>query len=349
MLSLAILRSTTKSRFANGWVFSAKEDFAFFYLPLILGLLFYVVGFGQGTLLEVPLFLWFKNLVDMSHVTSTLFPWAQRYRTDSRQRRILLLAPAIVLLVGSLAYYRISAMGFYAAMAYLSIWHIYRQQYGWLMASRAAAQEGTEFRIVDTLFLINLIQYPVIFWHSPDSSILLKYLNDDDLILRASPWLTQFSATVFWTGIVLYGAHLADRWRAGHSLNLGKLSIFFSTWLLYYGGLVYFNDFTLWWWSLGLTHGLPYLWIVYRRSYSPLAEHLSPSAGTPLLRRRFALGFAFLFVVILLAQVWDFSGLPKEFNRENWSGWVFPLFWFPTLMHYFLDGFVWKRIRQYYG
>lgn len=324
------------SRFHNrrGWVLGPWADPLYFLGPVLVALVPWLL-FGRSApqyaaFMVAGLFV--KNFVDMSHVCSTLFIGVRR-RAEGRISRLVFYGGPALVLAGGSALYAASPMLFFAGLAYASVFHFYRQQHGWLMLSRARAAEPASTRWIDTLFMLNLIQYPVVFWHSPESRIELSYLNPGDMLLRAPAALAAASCWLFWAANAAYLLWICAEAARGRVISAGKALLLGSTFALFYGGLVLANDFSFWWFTAAIVHGGPYLHLVYRESFPAAARRAAPA-------------LAFTAAALGLALWWEYGPKFESYAPAFVTAQLFPLFWLPTLLHYFFDAFVWLREKR---
>ena len=131
--------------------------------------------------------------------------------------------------------------------------------------------------------------------------------------------------------------------------NIGKDIVVITTAACWYVGIVAFNSdyaFTV---TNVIIHGVPYLALVYWYGRSRMREGVGGAyrifSGGP---------FAFLLLLWVIAYIeemfWD-RGLWQDRSWLFGSSWdlgslkiiVVPLLALPQVVHYVLDGFVWKR------
>jgi hypothetical protein len=240
-------------------------------------------------------------------------------------------------------------------LAYVAVFHFVRQQYGWVALYRRKAGEVDRLgRWIDGAAVYAATLYPLAYWHAHLPRRFWWFLPNDfvaGLPLAAIRTL----APVYWSLLALYAARAVwTRLTRGRS-NPGKHLVVATTALCWYVGIVALDSdyaFTV---TNVLVHGVPYLALVYfsgRRK-----AEASPSS---LVGRVFGLGVvAFLLAVWALAYAeellwdrlvwWDRSwlfGAPWDASGIRWL--VVPALALPQIVHYVLDGFIWKRGQSRY-
>ena len=71
------------------------------------------------------------GLLDYPHVHATLFRTYLDKAEIARKKKLYIAVPILALIV-SISIYHISAILFYSYLAYFTIFHFIRQQYGWM-------------------------------------------------------------------------------------------------------------------------------------------------------------------------------------------------------------------------
>lgn len=294
--------------------------------------------------------------VDVGHVYSTL------YRTYFdpvmwQQKRSLLLAIPLTCFALSVMAYSVAPSLFWHAIAYLAVFHFVRQQYGFVRVYSRKENLPAWSRRLDNLCIYAATIYPLIYWHLKGPRNFNWFVDGDFWYLtyeKAIPW--------FFAGYcVLLVAWLLKEvyflWQS-HYFNLPKWGIMSGSALSWYFGIVYFNGdmaFTL---LNVISHGIPYMALIWWYGHK---NYPSNNRYPKWLRLLFNTRGIVIFIgfLLLLAYVeeglWDVS-LWKEHDRifgftDNWrvniSGplltLVVGLLSIPQMTHYILDGFIWHR------
>ncbi|MGI4865943.1 MAG: hypothetical protein ACRYFZ_18610 [Janthinobacterium lividum] len=300
-----------------------------------------------------PLLAWVGVvlLIDVAHVYGTLF---QTYfdPAQRRQRRTLLVLAPLACYAGGVLLYTAGGLVFWRALAYLAVFHFIRQQYGFLrLYSRHEAPAPGQW--LPTVLIYAATLYPLLYWHlsAPRN---FNWFVDGDFVQRDWP-LGRHLATGLYVALLLaYLARESWLYYRTRTLNLPRNLLLGGTAVAWYTGIVLFNGdlaFTL---LNVVSHGVPYLALVWSRR--PVQ-----ASGRGWWAGRYGLGL-FLGAIILFAfleeGLWDgfvwrehgtvfswFQGLPTV-AKPTLLMWLVPLLALPQSTHYVLDGFIWRKNRS---
>jgi hypothetical protein len=333
----------------GAWLFSKPVDLAVFLGSAVVAMLALIVGSRAGVLYgDTPDWAWVPAVlcIDVAHVYATGFR-VYLDRSELKRRQTLYWAvPAVGLLAGIVLYSQ-GEHAFWRGLAYLAVFHFIRQQYGWVALYRARANERGRLGLyIDSAAIYLATIYPLIYWHTHlprrfwwflplDFAALPHFL---DAVVRPLYWL----ALTLYCGRSLYRGLVKEQW------NPGKDIVLISTALCWYVGIVRFNSdyaFTV---TNVITHGVPYLaliyWYVRKRAGSNQAAY-------KLMARWPLLFLATLWIAAYLEEMlWDrgvwhdrpwLFGASWELEAIKWV--LVPLLALPQIVHYLLDGFVWRR------
>jgi len=339
-----LTRGTTQ----GWWLFSAPVDLAVFLGSAALALVALAWGAYAGLLHEgTPDWTWITAVlfIDVAHVYATGFRVYLDPHELKRRPWLYTLTPLFGLALG-VALYSEGEMVFWRTLAYVAVFHFIRQQYGWvaLYRARLGERDGAS-RWLDSATIYLATIYPLIWWHAHlPREFRWFYKNDFAAI---PPALEQIVAPIYWTVLGFYALNSVYRWLARRP-NPGKDMIVATTAVCWYVGIIALNSdyaFTV---TNVITHGVPYLALVYWYRYQrresgerPLSTHL----------RRLGTFLATLWLVAYLEEmVWD-RGVWHERSWLFGSAWntgslkmiLVPLLAVPQFTHYVLDGFIWRR------
>lgn len=334
------------------WIRSARYDGIFILLPPFVSLLIVaLLPDRYKTTAEMPLLGWFLLvvLVDVAHVYGMLFRTYLNPARFRRQRTLFLLVPLVCYAVG-VGLHSVGAGVFWRVLAYLAVFHFIRQQYGFLRLY--ARHESHRFAWLDALMVYAATIYPLVIWHFSPGRHFAWFVAGD--FWQTDWWLGRQLATGLYVGLLmLYVGKEVVLWRRTRLFNLPRNGLVLGTALSWYFGIVYFNGdlaFTL---LNVVSHGIPYLALVWLTN-PPRRGRSAGGVGAGW--RQVAV---FLGVVIGLAYLeeglWDgliwrehaavfgtFWGLPAV--EGGWLlAWLVPLLALPQATHYVLDGFIWRR------
>jgi hypothetical protein len=329
------------SRFLNGWVFSPRTDLILFGAPVLVGWLLLMLhaayDLNRIKVLNRSLFVAafaFAAFLDTGHLLSTAF----RSYLDAevrRQRRVLLFAaPPLIGLAGGAIYVAFGAQYFLYVVAYMNLYHIVRQQYGWLAFSRRRGGESSGIdRPLDKYTLYAAMILPALWTH------VFLGPSPRRIPVAKSEALSGLIVCAFVVVIGTYLARQAYKMAAGQPLNPAKLLLVLSTAATW--GAVMFLRSPFLPLVASLYHSVPYLGLIYISARNNGAPTSAPRA---LFGRRYSWG-AYAVVVVAAGYLGTKSlhvldGVPADLTFGV-SLVVFTAV--IPVMHYLIDGVIWKR------
>jgi hypothetical protein len=242
-------------------------------------------------------------------------------------------------------------MLFWRVLAYLAVWHFVRQQWGWVAFSRAKAGEGSVDRRLDQWVIHAVTVYPLLFWHANLPRAIAWFVEGDFVGVPA--WVGTAGAAAHWAIVGAWVGRQVWRGVEGLGVNWAKVQIVVTTWIAWYGGIVVFESDVAFTALNVLSHGVPYLAVVWavERGYSekertPLARWFAPRFAVLLLGVLVLVGYAEEWMWD--AWVWGdhpglFPGGSEGVLGAAALGFVVPLLAVPQATHYVLDGWLWRR------
>lgn len=352
---------------AQPWLNSAAWDTALILAPAFVSSLV-VIAFRDR--LEnnhnLPLWAWvcFVLMIDVAHVYATLFRTYFDEKAFSKNRTLLTAIPAACWIVGCLLH-SIHGLLFWAALAYLAVFHFIRQQFGFVaLYSRKEPEGFAKFKWLDSASVYVATIYPLLYWHA-NLPRNFNWFVEGDFFESMPAVIADIALVVYAAVAILYIAKELFLWRSTGYLNVPKNLVITGTALSWWVGIVMLNSdmaFTI---TNVVTHGLPYMALVwlYHRHKSGSAKTAAQAtswADRMKTARDFTLTFAPLFLAFLILLAYLEEGLWAGFIwREHLS--VFPIFAklpiisdptflsilvpllsLPQSTHYVLDGFIWR-------
>ncbi len=328
------------------WLFSSRIDLSVFLGSAILSI--FLLTFNSKFDGETPDWLWISAIlmIDVAHVWATSF--RVYFDIDELKRRpfLYLFVPISGYIIG-VALYSESALTFWKVLALIAVFHFVRQQYGWVKLYRAKANETSEVTKWIDIFAIYLATiYPLAFWMSNLPRNFEWFVQNDFVGLPRI--IEQILFPIYVISLALYCAKSFYFYFAEGILTVGKDIVLVTTAICWYLGIVFFNSdyaFTV---TNVIIHGVPYFAITYfyaksrRETASPIYRTLASNV------------FVFLMTLWMLAYAeelfWN-RGLWHEknwmfgenWNIENMKMYFVPLLALPQIVHYVLDGFIWRR------
>lgn len=339
-----------------GWILGPLGDLAIFTGPVLAALGLIALAWSNGTLhREMPPWMFALLVIacDVAHVYATAF----RVYLDPerfRARPGLYLGVPIACFAAGVLAYGMSPAFFWRVLAYLAVWHFIRQQWGWVAFSRAKAGEGLVDRRLDQCTIYAATVYPLFYWHTHLPREFSWFIEGD--FARLPAVLHGVALALHWAIMAAFVARQVQRGVRGLGVNWAKLQIVATTWVAWYGGIVVLNSDIAFTALNVLSHGVPYLavvWTIERRHVgerrAPLARYFEP---------RFAVLLLAVLVLIGYSEEWLWDSLvwqdhPTLFGRlvdgalpAAMLGLVVPLLATPQATHYVLDGSLWKRRKH---
>lgn len=349
------------------WIKNAGYDSLFILLPpfLVLAVVWLLPAqFKHTDAMPVMGWVILVLFVDVAHVYSTLYNTYFDKARFLRRKKLFILVPIVCYFVGFLLHLA-GAMVFWRALAYVAVFHFIRQQYGFMrLYARNEAKNSLSSRI-DTIVIYAATIYPLIYWHCTPGRNFNWFIPNDFFILPAG-WVRSAAGSIY---IVILAAWILKEARSfitTRKLNLPKNLLIAGTVISWYAGIVYFNGDMAFTMLNVVSHGIPYMALVwYGINKVNAVNTANPGSVTqvnshprPLSRHWYGL-LVFLGSLFLLAYLeeglWDgfvwqehrhvfapFTWLPPV-SSDLLLAILAPLLSLPQSAHYVLDGFIWRK------
>ncbi|HEY9870282.1 MAG TPA: hypothetical protein V6D08_14035 [Candidatus Obscuribacterales bacterium] len=363
------------------WLSSTRWDCLFILSPAFLASF---VALALRPWLEnapnLPLwaFVCFVLCVDVAHVYATLFRTYLEPEAFRKNRALLLAIPAACWGIGCLLY-SLDGQIFWRVLAYLAVFHFIRQQYGFMaLYSRKDPPAFQKFKWLDNLAVYTATLYPLLFWHThlPRN---FNWFIEGDFVEAVPLVLARVALGIYVAVSTLYVAKevVVGKWTG--FVNIPKNLILVGTALSWWVGIVALNSDIAFTMTNVLTHGIPYMALIWLYHHKPIgnatggtskamleAGNATAAAGlgtrlfsvTAASRLALSCVPAFLAFIVLLAYLeeglWDgfiwrehlsffvpFAHLPAISDSAVLAVLV-PLLALPQSTHYVLDGFIWR-------
>jgi hypothetical protein len=344
------------------WLNSLRSDWIFILLPPFFSLLLIIlfpVQFQQSAKMPIAYWVVLVVFIDVAHVYSTL------YRTyfnpqNLRNKYTLLLAIPICCYMAGILIYQLNDLWFWRTLAYLAVFHFIRQQYGFMkLYSR---QEENKFNFIDKLAIYSATVYPLIFWHlSNDRNF--NWLIEGDFVHFQNNFLLKISTVVYIIVLIAYILKEMLLVIKNRYINIPKNVLIAGTYLSWYFGIVYFNGDMAFTTLNVISHGIPYMALIWFFEKKKIAQ--SEDSTSKILKLTFGKhGITYFLITLLLLayfeeSLWDglvwkenqsvflsFSFLPNN-TDQFWLSFIVPLLAIPQVTHYVLDGFIWKKKHKF--
>ncbi len=341
------------------WIESKSFDLTFIFFPGILSVVFVVLGNELNFFpSEIGNWSWLILVVgiDVCHVWATIFRTYLNKFSLKEFEKELIIAP-LFLWVLACVIYSIDSLYFWRILAYFAVFHFVKQQIGLLrIYTRKENKKSFEYRF-DEAFLYVLTLIPVVIWHFISRSFY--WFIKGDFVELTSFFSVKFFYLIYIIFILSFISKEIYFFFKRKKINFQKNMLLLSTGLVWYVGILYYNNdysFTI---TNIIHHGVPYFALIW---VSSLKNEFTTSLKkiAPLFKN---VSYKFLFFVIILLALglleeyfWDIFVWHErkdlffftefiELDFRNLS-WVIPLLSVPQMTHYYLDGIIWKSDRK---
>lgn len=336
------------------WIHNAKTDSWLILSPPFVILLLVMVFQKQLALVEseFSLYTWLILIVsvDVAHVYSTLFK-TYFVKDEFRKRKLLYLGiPAVSLLLG-IFLYQFGALFFWAGLALIAVFHFIRQQYGF-MRLYSRFEPGGIFKTMDSLAVYSATVFPMLYWFCTPRKF--NWFVEDEFgwfgnFIVFLPFVTILYCLI----LIIWVAKTVFLFIRYREFNLPKNLLISGTYLSWYFGIVYFNNDLIFTLLNVISHGIPYIALIYIREIeqkTPLQlKKLSVFRNTfgILLFVLIILGFAFVEEFLWEILIWkEHFSLDSVKIADAFYPVLIPVLAVPQLTHYLLDGFIWRRPKK---
>ncbi|MCS3530954.1 hypothetical protein [Chryseobacterium sp. JUb7] len=335
------------------WIHNAKTDGWFILSPPFLILV--VVFLFQDQIHELErhysfyTWLFLIVFVDVAHVYSTLFK-TYFIREEVQKRKLLYYGiPALSWILGLLLY-QFGSLTFWSVLALIAVFHFIRQQYGF-MRIYARFEPDTWKKRIDEIAVYSATLYPMLYWFKTPRAFTWFVENEFNW-LQNIPDYRNFISVLYFIILFVWVAKTVFEVVTTKQFNLPKIALISGTYLSWYFGIVYFNNDLVFTFLNVISHGIPYVALIYIREIkqkkSAELSHLSVFKST------FGI---FLFIAVILCFaffeefLWEILVWNEHFSLnidvlEKWFQFLIPLLVVPQLTHYLLDGFIWKKPKK---
>lgn len=340
------------------WIGRPFIDIVFILLPPFASLLFIFLFpsiFQNNVNMPDAGWIVLILLIDVAHVYSTLYRTYFDPQSFKKQKLILSAIPFIGFIIGVMAY-AIGSSFFWRLLAYTAVFHFVRQQYGFMRVYSRKDNSFPTATLIDKIIIYYATIYPLLYWHLKGPRNFNWFVNGD-FFYGSAQGILSIASILYYVAISLFFIKEIFVLIRTRYINIPKLAIISGTLLSWYFGIVYYNGdmaFTL---LNVVSHGIPYMalvWIYGEKNYNKSKK------GSRFLRLVFSkyglvifLGLIFLFAFIE-EGLWDVAvwkehaavfgtrHLASFSANETLLTFIVPLLALPQITHYILDGFIWK-------
>lgn len=333
------------------WIFSRLFDSIFIIAPPFVALFISLFLPKDG---NVSIAWWVALVlcIDVSHVYTTLY---RTYfdKTVLAKHSILLKAIPILCFAIGVILCSLGQIFFWRGLAYLAVFHFIRQQYGFI---RLYSKNGiNQYTWLDTLCIYTATIFPIIYWHLSG----LKNFNwfmDEDFYFIPLQIILPYLFAIYYLIVATYLVKEILIFVKTKYVNIPKNGIVLGTLLSWYFGIVYFNSDLIFTLLNVVAHGIPYMALVWAWGRKNSIKQPSNNSYRFIFSSH---GIIFFIGIVLVlgyveeglwdAMIWNekksFFNVFYLFNDYDFSVhliWLVPLLSLPQIVHYVLDGFIWK-------
>ncbi|MBC7451915.1 MAG: hypothetical protein H7259_10535 [Cytophagales bacterium] len=344
------------------WIHSASVDvlgitgLPFFVLLCVLA---FPVFFEKHEFVSPAMWLILVMGIDVSHVYSTLFRTYLDTQTFKMHRQFMILLPVIVWVAG-IVLYSFGSLAFWRVIAYLAVFHFIRQQYGFLKIYMRNEKKSTTTSY--EIYLIYIITgIPILIWHLSPDRVFVWFVKNDFISVHFSFLIPYLTGLLFACMAVYSVLELIISIRMC-SINIPKNLLITGTFVSWYFGIVYFNSDLIFTLFNVITHGIPYIVLIWIYGNKKASVKTTPAWYSFLFTWKGVLfylsvlvAFSFMEEGLWDSMVWEehtgyfqmFRIFPSVAGKTIMTL-IVPLLAVPQITHYVIDGYIWKIKKDSY-
>lgn len=335
------------------WIHNVKIDGWFILSPpfLILQVIFLFQKQIQGLENHFSFYTWLFLIVfvDVAHVYSTLFK-TYFVKAEVNKRKLLYYGiPALSWVLGLLLY-QFGSLTFWSVLALVAVFHFIRQQYGFLRIY-ARFEPNDWSKRIDEVAVYSATIFPMLYWFKTPRAFTW-FVENEFHWLQNLPDYTQWITVVYFMILIVWILKTAFEIFKTGQWNIPKITLIAGTYLSWYFGIVYFNNDLLFTFLNVVSHGIPYVALIYIREIKQKKK--TELNKLSVFQSTFGI---FLFVAVIIAFaffeefLWEVLVWNEHFSLNlnlsgRWFQLLVPLLVVPQLTHYLLDGFIWKNTKK---
>ncbi|TRW26394.1 hypothetical protein FMM05_03165 [Flavobacterium zepuense] len=334
------------------WIHKAKTDSLFILLPpfVILAVVFLCQPWLQDLEQRYSFYTWlfFVVFIDVAHVYATLFKTYLVPDAFREKKQLLIALPIICFFIGLLLFL-LGSKVFWVTLAYVAVFHFIRQQYGF-MRLYARFEPKTKFNIItDNLAIYAATGYPMLYWFmSPPRQF--AWFMQDEFFTYQNAHLLQAFGYLYYLILGIYVIKVTYGYSKHGYFNIPKNAIVFGTAASWYFGIVYFNNDLIFTMLNIVSHGIPYMALVYLKEIKQAKAPATAGIWQYLNTHKGIIIYVGILVALAFSEeyLWEILVWNEQFSLgsittfEAWQFLLVPLLVVPQFTHYILDGFIWK-------
>ena len=330
------------------WIYKPGFDLAFIISPpfLVLDFIFLFQEKIKYWQENYSFLTWLLLIVciDVAHVYATLYKTYFSRKGRAAFEKELLYVPLVCFGIGLLLY-SLGYQIFWSVLAYMAVFHFIRQQYGFMRLY--GKKELNAKKWLDTLSVYNATVFPMLFWFFSPKRNFNWFVENEFLGFPNHDII--YVLTFFYVGIIIaYVSHILYRLLKYKEYNLPKYLLILGTYLSWYFGIVYFDNDLIFTLLNVISHGVPYMALVYINQKEE--EHLNVLPKLSTIKGLIVFVVIFLLLAITEEFLWEIlvwnenvAVFESLSSLENWHILIVPFLMVPQFTHYVLDGIIWKK------
>ena len=332
------------------WIHKATTDSLFILAPsfVVVAVVFIFQDYITTIQQQFSFYTWLLLIVfvDVAHVYATLFKTYLIRSEFDKKRQLLLALPLFCFVVGMLLF-AFGSLVFWSVLAYVAVFHFIRQQYGF-MRFYARKESKSKWNVYsDNLAIYAATIYPMAYWFLSSPRTFNWFVEKEFFVTENKPlllllgWMYVF--ILCWYVFRTIYKSIQEKY-----FNIPKNAIIVGTVLSWYFGIVYFNNDLVFTVLNVVSHGIPYMALVYLKE---IDQKPKEELGQWARLKNFKGLLIYIIILLVIAfseeYLWEVLVWNEQFNMAYWdvSAWQFllvPLLTVPQFTHYLLDGFIWK-------
>nr|WP_309756638.1 hypothetical protein [Flavobacterium sp.] len=332
------------------WIDKPKTDVVFILAPafFVVAVVFLFQDALQYVEEHFSFYTWLFLIVfiDVAHVYATLFKTYFVPDAFQKRRFLLIFLPILCFVIGMILF-SFGSLVFWSVLAYVAVFHFIRQQYGF-MRLYSRKEVKTKWRtFYDALVIYTATGYPVLYWFF-STPRAFNWFTPHDFVKLEHQGILSVLGWVYALILVSYLVFTGYKYVKDQYFNIPKNAIISGTFLSWYFGIVYFNNDLVFTLLNVVSHGIPYMALIYlndiqKNTTNPyrFLGYLRGSRGV-LLFVAFVLLIAFCEEYFWEILVWNDQFAVPSYDFSSWQFILVPLLTVPQFTHYLLDGFIWK-------
>ncbi|OYU81059.1 MAG: hypothetical protein CFE23_06075 [Flavobacterium sp. BFFFF1] len=332
------------------WIHKAKTDGIFILAPsfLVLGIVFVFQSHLEALQERYPFYTWLFLIVfiDVAHVYATLFKTYFKTQEFQKRKTLLTLLPVGCFVIGMTLFAFGSAV-FWRVLAYIAVFHFIRQQYGFMRLYSRKELKTPRSIFIDNLIIYSATGYPMLFWFlSPARKF--NWFTTDDFFSYENAATLNVLQWIYFAIMGFYVLRTLHKYVTEKYFNIPKNAIIIGTALSWYFGIVYFNDDLIFTLLNVVSHGIPYMALIYLKEIHTKPE---PELGRLHFLKAFRGIFIYIGILLIIAfseeYLWEILVWNEQFSvlspgMGKYAFLLVPLLTVPQFTHYILDGLIWK-------